>query len=454
MKDQAAQPLREQLTFEQQARYDALLERRTKKTGTARVLSLPLLGTFGLEHFYLGNPIRGVVSLLFCWTLIPTVSALFDLLTGDIKRQVAHANARNAKQVYAEVLRFTPPLAQTPVAPVIPPLPSEPVVAEVAPIAAAPAIAVAEVAITTPSDAPAVQVSDVQVTQQAEQVAEVSESFSSTVTTSHWQPGMDAPVTDSVTASTTASAISAAETTATSETVTAAVEAPASASPAAELNVPVAATDAVPALTTATIGEFIPVTETVDLMPVQIEAEAQPLVESDALAADGVLIFVEDQDILTTDSATSRAMPVQDAVLVDQVTSTATQAVNTETQQVATAQYHDGKLVAAEAVGISLSGEINTLLTDHTQATAVAASETAATPSAPWVDVSPLHGQGAHADAALNLPASNAGLGQTNVPGGDIGDGTNPTNVLGGGLSDPTSTDPQSLGHRPDFIAD
>lgn len=435
MTDQSAHPLRDQLTFEQQARYDALLTHRTKKTGTASMLALPLLGTFGLEHFYLGNPIRGVVSVLFSWTLIPTVSALFDLATGDIKRQVAHANTRSAKAVYAEVIRYTPPLAQTPVAPVIPPVAAMPVAA-VAPVAA-PAIAVTNVAITTAPDAPAVTVSDVQVTQQQEQVTQVSEASSSTVTTSHWQPGMNAPQTDSVTEAAAANVVSAAVATTTTETVTAAV-----------------ATGDAPTLTTATIGEYSPAVAAFDLTPGQIEADAQPLAASDALAADGVLVFVEDPSPLTADSVASRAMPTLDAVTVDQVATTATQHVTTETAQTSEQHYHDGQLIASDAAGVSLNSEFNTLLTDHAQATLLATTEAPASPSAPWVDVSPLHSQAAlHLDAA-NLPASDAGLGQTNAPGGAIGDGTNPTNTPGGGLGDPKSADPESMGHRPGPIAE
>ena len=36
------------------------------------------LGTFGIHHFYLAKPLRGVACLCFCWTLVPTFLGLRD----------------------------------------------------------------------------------------------------------------------------------------------------------------------------------------------------------------------------------------------------------------------------------------------------------------------------------------------------------------------------------------
>ena len=100
--------LRSQLSFEQQAQFDALYARQSKRSGTATVFSIPLLGTFGAEQFYLGNVGQGIIRLLFSWTLIPTLLALFEVFSGDIARQVAHANDRVAQRVYREVVANTP----------------------------------------------------------------------------------------------------------------------------------------------------------------------------------------------------------------------------------------------------------------------------------------------------------------------------------------------------------
>ncbi len=45
---------------------------------THAVLLAALLGDFGLHHFYLGQPYRGMLYLLFCWTGIPGVVASLE----------------------------------------------------------------------------------------------------------------------------------------------------------------------------------------------------------------------------------------------------------------------------------------------------------------------------------------------------------------------------------------
>lgn len=39
-----------------------------------------LLGGFGAHHFYLGNPVLGIVYIVFCWTLIPAVVAFIEFI--------------------------------------------------------------------------------------------------------------------------------------------------------------------------------------------------------------------------------------------------------------------------------------------------------------------------------------------------------------------------------------
>lgn len=48
-----------------------------KDRTTAAVLAL-LLGGIGGHHFYLGNAVRGVLYLLFVWTLIPPLVAFIE----------------------------------------------------------------------------------------------------------------------------------------------------------------------------------------------------------------------------------------------------------------------------------------------------------------------------------------------------------------------------------------
>ncbi len=50
-----------------------------KSRGTAIAFAL-FLGGFGAHRFYLGQGGLGLLYLLFCWTLIPTLIAIIDII--------------------------------------------------------------------------------------------------------------------------------------------------------------------------------------------------------------------------------------------------------------------------------------------------------------------------------------------------------------------------------------
>ncbi len=50
-----------------------------KSKGTALLLAL-FLGGVGAHHFYTGKKSTGVLYLLFCWTLIPGIIAIFEII--------------------------------------------------------------------------------------------------------------------------------------------------------------------------------------------------------------------------------------------------------------------------------------------------------------------------------------------------------------------------------------
>ena len=52
-----------------------LLERKNR--GVASILALTV-GGLGVHKFYLGKPVKGIFYLLFAWTLIPALIALFE----------------------------------------------------------------------------------------------------------------------------------------------------------------------------------------------------------------------------------------------------------------------------------------------------------------------------------------------------------------------------------------
>lgn len=47
----------------------------SKDRTTAAILAI-LLGDIGIHWFYVGKTVRGVIALLFCWTLIPSLIGL------------------------------------------------------------------------------------------------------------------------------------------------------------------------------------------------------------------------------------------------------------------------------------------------------------------------------------------------------------------------------------------
>ena len=53
--------------------------------GTYIALCL-FLGGLGIHKFYAGKWIQGLLYVAFCWTWIPVIIALFDLLVAMFKR--------------------------------------------------------------------------------------------------------------------------------------------------------------------------------------------------------------------------------------------------------------------------------------------------------------------------------------------------------------------------------
>lgn len=52
---------------------------KTKSKTTAVVLAL-LLGGLGAHKFYLGQTLQGILYLVFCWTFIPLIVSVVDII--------------------------------------------------------------------------------------------------------------------------------------------------------------------------------------------------------------------------------------------------------------------------------------------------------------------------------------------------------------------------------------
>jgi TM2 domain-containing membrane protein YozV len=463
--------LREKLTFEQQSRFDALYDRQQKKLGPATVLSMPLLGTFGLEQFYLGNAGQGILRLIFSWTLIPTVLALFEVASGDLKKQVDHANTRVSRRVYNEVVQNTPSPASAP-ASVTDTVLTPNAATEAAALAAAASVAsapapdetatppVAEAVVITetvapesnsqqtPAEtatsaaAPVEAVAQVSEQEQQEETTTTTSTFTVAESSASWQQGMDAPVSTGD------------EQTFTGGTTTDAI-------------VEIAGAD----VTATTSGVATPAGPSA----AQSAAEAEPLAgdapggasTTPPLAEEGVLVFVADEEPLSSDVTVTEVTQSPEettTTTVEQLTEVQQQSDQVtliEGEHAESQHYHKGKLVGASRHDVLLSGEINSLLTDTTTDTLLTEVEAhAAQHPTPWLDVSPLHGQNippaAPATAAAAAPTSAAEAHATVEPptdsprSGKIPDGDSSgsdssgsdTNVPSGGIGGPATDVP------------
>jgi TM2 domain-containing membrane protein YozV len=50
------------------------------RTRTMAIVFAGSLGGVGAHKFYLNRPIWGVIYALFCWTLVPTLISLFEMV--------------------------------------------------------------------------------------------------------------------------------------------------------------------------------------------------------------------------------------------------------------------------------------------------------------------------------------------------------------------------------------
>lgn len=73
-----------------------------KRKSTAAILAF-LLGAIGVHRFYLGQTGLGIVYLLFCWTMIPSIVALVDFVLFLTMSDEAF-NAKYNKQAQTAVL--------------------------------------------------------------------------------------------------------------------------------------------------------------------------------------------------------------------------------------------------------------------------------------------------------------------------------------------------------------
>jgi TM2 domain-containing membrane protein YozV len=71
------------------------------KNRTVAILLAFFLGGIGVHKFYLGETLMGVLYLVFCWTMIPSLIAFIEFILLIIKPQEEFDAKYNAGQVSA-----------------------------------------------------------------------------------------------------------------------------------------------------------------------------------------------------------------------------------------------------------------------------------------------------------------------------------------------------------------
>lgn len=51
-----------------------------EKSKVTTILLTLFLGGLGIHKFYLGQKVKGILYLIFCWTSIPAILALIDII--------------------------------------------------------------------------------------------------------------------------------------------------------------------------------------------------------------------------------------------------------------------------------------------------------------------------------------------------------------------------------------
>ena len=72
--------LQNEILKEQLAQLKSMKEDSNKPSLTIYLLLTLFLGGVGAHDFYVGKPVTGLIKLAFCWTGIPTIVSLFNII--------------------------------------------------------------------------------------------------------------------------------------------------------------------------------------------------------------------------------------------------------------------------------------------------------------------------------------------------------------------------------------
>lgn len=79
--------LQNEILKEQLAQLKSMKEDSNKPSLTVYLLLAVFLGGIGVHDFYVGKPVTGVIKLAFCWTGIPVIISLFNIIGALMNKQ-------------------------------------------------------------------------------------------------------------------------------------------------------------------------------------------------------------------------------------------------------------------------------------------------------------------------------------------------------------------------------
>lgn len=79
-KEMTNEQLQNEILKEQLAQLKNMKEDSNKPSLIVYLLLALFLGGIGAHDFYVGKPVKGLIKLAFCWTGIPTIISLFNII--------------------------------------------------------------------------------------------------------------------------------------------------------------------------------------------------------------------------------------------------------------------------------------------------------------------------------------------------------------------------------------
>lgn len=86
-KEMTNEQLQNEILKEQLAQLKTMKEASSKPSLTAYLLLALFVGGIGAHDFYVGKTGTGLIKLAFCWTGIPTIISLFNIIGALMNKQ-------------------------------------------------------------------------------------------------------------------------------------------------------------------------------------------------------------------------------------------------------------------------------------------------------------------------------------------------------------------------------